>query len=238
MRLLSRLAAACFVLALPVLLVTTNLRLLISDTAFYKRGFREYDAPQATGIALPALDRAADEIAAYFHNDAATLRIVVEEDGEEVSLFNPRETEHMQDVKRLVRIVFRANEVSLAFVITYVAGAVLWSGERSVRGLASLSLAAGIGALSMTSGFDSTWNRFHELVFTNDFWQLNPDTDHLIQMFPEAFWEEAVYILGVMTLAEVAVIVVASALYLLRSRERHARRAAPPVAIVQDAGST
>lgn len=229
----SRIAAACFILALPIFLITSNVRFLASDAGYYKHGFRKFDAQQRTGIPLPELDRAADEIVNYFEDDSSTLRIIVSQDGQESSLFNARETQHMHDVKWLMQAVFRANEVSLAVVLSYVAAVFLWSRERSLRTLAVQSLAgvgvgfavvAGIGAFALT-GFDAAWTRFHEIVFSNNLWQLDPATDHLIQMFPQPFWEEATFIVGALTVAEAILVVSVSTLYLVFARERRAAEA-------------
>jgi integral membrane protein (TIGR01906 family) len=228
MGIIPRLATVVFVIALPVFLVTANIRFLSGEVRLYERGFREYDAEKATGIRLAELDRAAAEIIAYFENDAGTLRILVTEDGEEVSLFNARETEHMSDVKTLMRLVFRLNEISLAVVITYMAARYLWAREASIRMLAREALiafgwaGAVLGGLAVVAlmGFDALWTRFHEIAFRNDLWRLDPDTDHLIQMFPEAFWEETALFVAVMTLAEVLLIAGIAAAYLVVTRER------------------
>ncbi|MCC6381269.1 MAG: TIGR01906 family membrane protein [Dehalococcoidia bacterium] len=225
---LSRLAGACFVLALPIMLVTTNVRFLAGDVRFYERGFRDHDAARVTGVPLPELDRSAAQIVDYFENDTSTLRIVVDRDGQETSLFNARETEHMKDVKWLMQLVFRTNEVTLAYVLAFVTAVFLWSGERPLRHLAALSLAGiGVGVLAVgvvgaftLTGFDSTWTRFHEIVFRNDLWQLNPATDRLIQMFPESFWQDMTYLLGALTLAEALAVVIAAVSYLAFARNR------------------
>lgn len=235
MRILQRLASVAYVVALPVLLVTTNIRIAAGDVWFYERGFREHDASGVTGIALPELDRAAGDIVRYFEDDAGTLRIIVDRGGEEVSLFNQRETEHMRDVKSLMRLIFRIHEVALAIVLSSVATRYLWAWERPLRQLAVESLAglglglaavAVVGAFALT-GFDSAWNRFHELAFSNDLWQLDPATDRLIQMFPEAFWQEMTYLVGIATLVEGAVIAVAALAGLLVSRRRRLALAMP-----------
>ncbi len=232
---ISRLAAGCFILALPVFLITTNVRFLASDTGFYRHGFREYHADRVTGISMTDPDRAADEIVNYFEDDSTTLRVIVSQDGQETSLFNARETEHMKDVKALIRFVYRANEVSLAVVITYVACVFLWARERSLRTLAIQAIAgvglgfgfvAVIGVFALT-GFDAAWTRFHEIVFNNNLWILNPATDHLIQMFPEGFWRESTIIVGALTLVEAGAIVAVSLAYLIASRPRRIPESRP-----------
>ena len=55
-------------------------------------------------------------------------------------------------------------------------------------------LVIGAVGVMVAIGFESTWERFHELAFTNDLWLLNPRTDHLIQMFPEPFWQDMTFV--------------------------------------------
>ncbi len=228
MPIVSRVAAVLFVIALPVFLVTANVRVLASDIGYYRHGFREFDSSERTGLPLSDVDRAGEEIIEYFEDDADTLRILVTVDGQETSLFSAKETAHMRDVKTLIRAVYRVNEVSLAVVLAYVACAVLWTGERSVAGLARLALAgvgsgvavvAVVGVFALT-GFDQAWTTFHEIAFRNDLWRLDPDTDRLIQMFPEEFWQEATFIVAGLTLVEVTAVVLASLGYLVFARER------------------
>lgn len=236
MLILSRLAAVLFVVSLPVFLVTANIRWLAGDIAYYEHGFREYGSDERTGLSLEELDAAGQRIIDYFEDDSETLRIVVSVDGNEESLFDARETKHMEDVKDLMRAMFRVNEIALAIVLSYVAAAVIWAGDRSVRGLAKLSLAGigfgvavvgFVGAFALT-GFDEAWNTFHEIAFSNDLWRLDPDTDRLIQMFPEPFWEEATFIVGGLTLAQATLIVVISVAYLLFARDRRVSAANEP----------
>ncbi len=229
MRYLSLLATVLFVIAVPVLLVTANIRYLMGDVGFYERGLRKYDAVEATGIALEELDRASAEIISYFEDDSETLRVIVIVDGQETSLFNSRETRHMEDVKRLVRFMFRLNEISLGFVVIYVAAVVLWSRERSLRRLAGETLAAvGFAFTVLVSttifflvlGFHDAWDQMHRVAFPSGFWQLNPRTDRLIQMFPEDFWAESTVIAGGLSFASFAVLVLLAGGYLAFSRPR------------------
>ena len=245
MRYAGLLATAAFVLALPILLFTTNIRFLASDTGYLEGGLRRHDAAENTGIALGELDYAVGAIVRYFEDDADTLRLLVFTDGEETALFSAEETLHMEDVKGLMRAIFRANEVALGFVIAYVAGAVLWSGERSGRDLAKATLAAvGVGAavgiavgVLAIVGFESAWERLHEIIFTNDLWLLDPRTDRLIQMFPESFWQEATFIVVGLALAEAVALVALAGAYLwfTRAPRAHADEAGAATADDEDA---
>ena len=234
MRYIGMVATAGFVLALPILLFTTNIRFLASDTGYLEGGLRRHDAAENTGIALNELDYAVGAIVRYFEDDEQTLRVLVFTGGRETALFSEDETLHMEDVKGLMRTIFRANEVSLGFVLAYVAGLVLWSGERSGRDLAKETLVAvGVGAavgvlvgILALVGFESAWERMHEIVFTNDLWLLDPRTDRLIQMFPETFWAEATFIVVGMALAEAVVLVGIAGGYLWFTRPPQAEPAA------------
>lgn len=226
MALVARLSAVAFILAIPVFLVTSNVRFFASEARFYERGFRENNAAAITGVSLPELDRAAAELIAYFEDDAPLLTTTVQIDGQEAPLYNDREIAHMQDVKSLMRFVYRLNEFSLAVVITYITCVYLWAREKSLRTLAvQLLIGVGVGFVALgfvgvfaITGFDAAWTEFHKLVFNNGLWRLDPSRDRLIQMFPERFWQESTYIIGALTLVEVAVIVGVALAYLVATR--------------------
>ena len=235
MRYIGMVATAGFVLALPILLFTTNIRFLASDTGFLEGALRRHDAAQNTGIALGELDYAVGAIVRYFEDDEETLRVLVFTAGEEVALFSVEETIHMRDVKSLMRTLYRANEVALGFVLAYVAGVVLWSGERSGRELAAYVLGGvgvgivvgvAVGVITLV-GFESAWEQMHEIIFTNDFWLLDPSRDRLIQMFPESFWAEATLIVVALALAEAAVLVAVAGGYLWFTRPPRAEEDEP-----------
>lgn len=220
--------AACllFVLCIPVALITTNIRFIANEARVYTYAIDQFDGVRTTGIDRAQLLRAGAEIRAYFRNNADTLNIRVVKDGREQSLFNPRETAHMADVKDRFLLMNRVQEFSVLYLLTFVAAVVLWSREVTTRGLAALFLAgcvvtvaaiAAAGVLAM-SGFDAAWEQFHVLIFSNDFWLLDPRTDHLIQMFPPAFWESIVFFIGLLTAAQAALIFLVSALYLGATR--------------------
>jgi integral membrane protein (TIGR01906 family) len=224
-------ATLAFIVALPIALITTNIRLLANAPLTYRYAFDRYDAQASTGLSRTDLDSTAGALRRYFNNDEDTFYHQVTDGGLAQSVFNARETRHMQDVKRLFVDVNRAQELSVIYVLAYVAIFFLWARDGSVRQLAVQSLfglalgAVCLGTVGIVAafGFNSAFDHFHALVFSNDFWQLNPETDHLIQMFPEPFWRDMTVFLGAMCAAEALLIGGASAMCLMGTRRERTR---------------
>ena len=100
---------------------------------------------------------------------------------------------------------------------------VLWAREVSLRRLAVRSAArlprvargswrAG-GAIGL-SGFDSAWDQLPRDAVQQRHLAANPATDHLIQMFPPAFWENIVFLIGLLIAAEAALLLIGAVIYL------------------------
>ena len=221
-------ATLLFILCIPIALVTSNIRFMANEPRVYRYAIDEFDAVATTGLTRADLIRAGAEIREYFNNGQQTLLIEVTEDGREASLFNARETVHMQDVKDRFQLANRVQEFSLMYALAYIVVVVLWAREITPRELAvrvaggcilCLAVLGGIGAVGLT-GFDQAWADFHRLIFNNDFWLLNPATDHLIQMFPPDFWESIVFLVGTMVVAEAALLLLGAGLYLGASRHK------------------
>ena len=234
-------ATALFLLALPLFLVLSNVRIAANELAVYRYAFDRYGAEERTGVARADLDRAARDIVLYFRDDRDLLDIRVAIDGQEQALFNPREVLHMRDVKGLMGGAFSVQELSLAYVVGYIAVVYLWARERSLRHLArlvalggALTLAAlALATAAVVAGFDDLFRRFHVISFSNDLWKLDPDRDRLIQMFPQGFWFDATLGVGLLTIAEAALLLASAAGYLLyaRRRRRPRGRLGPPAGV-------
>jgi integral membrane protein (TIGR01906 family) len=220
---LRRIASVLFVLALPAALLTTNVRFIANEPRVYRYAVDDFGAVTTTGVARDELLIAMGELRAYFKSGSdEPVSILVERQGREQPLFNPRETAHLKDVKDRFKLQNAVQEFSVLYVLTYIAAVVIWSREITVRRLAvntmigcgiTVLAIAGVGAFGLT-GFDSAWTQFHEVLFSNDFWLLNPRTDHLIQIFPPEFWQNIVFFIGLLTAAEAGLILLVSGLYL------------------------
>jgi uncharacterized membrane protein len=173
-RWLGRAGAVLFVVAAPLALIGTNVRVLFTAEPLYRFAVEQYNVPAVTGIPREEIDRAMAEIRAYFTNDQQLLRITVtDERGRTNPLFTPREVIHMRDVKHLVQAIFAVQVGALVYVAVYIAARLLIERGRAWLGLARLGRVAALGTLGVgiavggatLLGFDRLFQRFHELSF-------------------------------------------------------------------------
>src|SRR5690349_20181334 len=66
-------ATLAFIVALPIALVSTNIRLLANGPLTYRYAFDRYDAKSATGLSRADLDSTAGALRQYFNNDEDTF---------------------------------------------------------------------------------------------------------------------------------------------------------------------
>lgn len=230
---LRMLLIAVFILLIPAALITTTIRVAISEPAVYDYGVRNYGAEKASGIPQSELLQANQQIRNYLvDTDAGPLAPRVTNNvGEVESLFSAKETAHMADVRSLVQFMFKVQILAVAMALTLaVVMVALWP----VRALAAAALygslltlaVLGLTGIAAVTGFDAAWGQFHVIAFTNNLWELNPRTDHLIQMYPEAFWQEAVTAIGGFIVLQALSLGIVSSMYLLLTRP-HAKLAPP-----------
>lgn len=230
MLILRSLATALFIVAVPVFLVLSFVRIAAVEPRVHEYGFTRYDAEQRTGIDRAEIDRAAREIIRYFRNDDELLAITVTVDGEERELFNEREVLHMKDVKDLIGLAFGVHEIAFLYLVAFVVGVLAWNRVRPMEELARDVRVAGIAtvvllvvaASAVVVGFDALFRQFHVLSFANDFWQLDPKRDHLVQMYPQGFWFDVTLAVGLLAAACGGLLWLSAFGY-----ERYVRRATP-----------
>jgi integral membrane protein (TIGR01906 family) len=188
------LVSVVFVLCLPLLIIGTSLRGLVTDRELLLTGFRDNQVDVTTGLDEPQLARIADAFVAYFQGPPGQIQLQVVAFGQPRLLFNAQEVTHMEDVQALVQLFLRLQLVAAAVVVVRLLVAVFverTSGPLGRDLLLSTALMFAVvilvGLLSLLD-FDGLWTRFHQLAFRNDLWQLDPRTDYLIMLFPEPFW--------------------------------------------------
>ena len=208
------LAVALFVAAVPVFLVTANVRWVIDTPLLYRYGFDKYDIAAETGIERGELLLAARQIRDYFGNDDELLDVRVVQRGVRRSIFGEREVLHMKDVKGLVRGVYLVPWLAGAYLAVFALVGLALARRKFLSRLAThaglggavtLGLVVLVGLASLV-GFDRLFLAFHLVSFSNDLWQLDPRHHNLILMFPQGFFFDATLWIAGSTIVEALIL--------------------------------
>lgn len=213
-------------LCLPVVLILTNVRILMTSS-FARWEYARPGFPDPTIVPIEARQPIVDTTLEYVKGagDESLIADLAFDDGRPV--YNRREIRHLTDVRVLVR------QTSILYIVSGLilllgTGYLVWSGrgQSAARALASgsaltIAIIGGIGVVAAFA-FRFFFVRFHRAFFAGETW-LFPSTDTLIQVFPERFWFDASLLIVVLTLVEAAAIGVLALAWLgiRRRRARH-----------------
>ena len=177
-----------------------------NETLYYELQTRA-GLPESAGISAEALEKLDVHLASclrgrkdwnveWLNPEGGPLRVVV--DGVEQDAFNAREIQHMEDCRRLFDLL-RTLRLSLAVAaaLLVLLSLILEWKEKPARtvGLSPLWIGSlilivplAIFGVWAAIDFNSAFNFFHRLLFTNDLWLLNPETDLLIRICPSSMF--------------------------------------------------
>lgn len=188
------------VLLFPIFLVT-GIELVTFDQNFYSQQYARLNTAEEIGMSVEDLSRVTLQLTDYIRGRWDSLeQITAEIDGENRQVFNEREIAHMLDVKDLFQFAAKVRNIALTSIVILLIILYFSSNRKLFRYLAASYLtAAGLLLLLLIiavpiiqSNFTYYWDQFHYLFFDNDLWILNPETDIMIQMVPEPFFNQAV----------------------------------------------
>ena len=166
----------CLLLLLIVILCAAVTR-MGRDGALYARCFHAFADTARFSVSAEAYDGIGQSLGAFFAGEDV-----------EFPYFNQRETTHLSDIRGLFFLFDR----SWLLLIPAAALILALAGKPDPRGfwlgcglsLLLLALLAGYIALD----FENAFVLMHRLLFDNDLWLLNPQTDLLICLMPEAMF--------------------------------------------------
>ena len=117
-------------------------------------------------------------------------------------VLNDKEQQHMLDVRSITKSAADMSKtcMSLAVALAVVAA---WTGAKLEKRakpcligvLAAATVVAALVCIVSSKlaggGFEDLFIQMHELMFTNDLWLMNPNTDIIIRMMPQTLFEQA-----------------------------------------------
>lgn len=186
------LLAVCILL----LCVTLTLHWVTFDLDFYESKYEWLAVPESLQVDMPTLMGYTRALLDYLAGRRDTPNVEATVRGRSGPLYGERELLHLVDVRNLYALKWQVRNLSLivALCIVYVA----YKSRhlvRLLRAYAKASAAVIIGLLGLTGlailDFPRYFTWFHLISFDNDLWLLDPATENLINMFPEAFFAAA-----------------------------------------------
>lgn len=147
------------------------------------------------GLSAEEQEQAATRIALYMAYDGAQETL-------DLPILSEREQLHMRDVHALIGLARRGYQLFIPMAAA-LAVTIAWTGARIRRKhrVVLLGAACGLGVLVVGAlglalalrvvGFEALFVGMHRVLFTNDLWLLNPETDVLIRMMPQTLFQNA-----------------------------------------------
>lgn len=167
---------------------------------FYETKYQELNTAKDLDMSQDDLMASTHVLLDYIKDNRDSIDLVVNVDGINTEMFNTREKDHMVDVKNIFMKVNLLKDVFFLVSKLLFFFAIVTKDIYKIRvGLDIIKKSLMITTVIVGSvifyalfDFDSFWVTFHELLFTNDLWLLNPATDRMINMFPQPFFNAMV----------------------------------------------
>ncbi|MBN1857248.1 MAG: TIGR01906 family membrane protein [Dehalococcoidia bacterium] len=203
-----RLSRLFLALMLPLLFISTAVRLEMSSPGLYERGYERYHISESTRLDDAQLSEITRQLIDYFNSTSSSPQMqVTTKDGNEFALFHDYELVHLSDVKTLFELNSATQSMLLLLVIVLLLAA-LSSQDRAWKrditqglqfGAVLTFVSLALVSVLFASNFNSMFVGFHLIAFDNSFWLLDPRIDYLVILFPLGFWEDMFLLAGSMT---------------------------------------
>jgi integral membrane protein (TIGR01906 family) len=198
---------ALLIICLPVALVLTNVRLIMSDAYLHYEYGKPDFPPDPYGFSQADRLRYAPIALAYLFNAEGIEFLARQTFPDGSPQYNERELRHMRDVKVVTR---GAMAVWLVSGLLIVASVVVLGWRPETRPALRAGLVGGavlaVGillalVLYILLNFNTFFIQFHQVFFEGDTWMFQW-SDTLIRLFPLQFWSDGFTLIGVATLLQ------------------------------------
>lgn len=183
-------------LCLIVLILCFSIEIPTFSYNFYNYEYEKNNVYETIGISELDLKNVTEKLFSYMKGESGDLVINSYIKGENREFFNEKEKQHMVDVQLLFDIGFTVRKICfIVFLITFFS-IFIFSDKKVldtylrawIIGLASFMGMGLFLILFIMGDFNSNFNAFHEMFFSNDLWLLDPNQDLLINIVPLNFF--------------------------------------------------
>lgn len=171
----------------------------VTNENLMKQGFLQYAQTSHLGVPASRYGDYAKGIAQYLDGKTEVVQVTNPESGQVENAFSDRENAHLDDVRGIVNGLKMIRWAGGGLVIGLLAWLYFKNKTQpaqfftdAVRGFALsalfLLLIATVLAIWGAVNFDGLFVTFHKLIFNNNLWLLNPNTDLLMALMPLSFF--------------------------------------------------
>lgn len=209
-------ASFLFIICIPFLLLTSNLRWAVNDLRLYQYGFDKYQISQETGFSNEELIDTAKGVIKYFDSG--------EIDGT-LAIFNEQEMAHLRDVRDLIQLGYALQYATLGYITLFLAAGFAWKRRQFLPAMCKLfayGSICSVAALAMVGiaaliDFDWLFLKFHRFFFTGDTFILD---GYMPVIFTEGFFADAAKFMVIAIIIEAVIVGAITGGLLLRRRRR------------------
>ena len=210
-------------IALPITIFLATVEMVSFDEKYFEKTYIENDVVSDTKLGKDELMKVTNELLAYLKgkNNKSYLQ----------KYFNENEILHLEDVRYLFKVGFLIKNVSLFLLLSSIIYLIyrdpikISKITKSVNKSALISfIVLGICLTLSLIDFNKNFTYFHLILFDNDLWLLDPNTDLMIQMMPETFFISAFREIVLLFFAFMSTIVMAVNIFKVRLNGKNGNR--------------
>ena len=188
-------------ISLIVVMLVTSINYNVFNRDFYNREYEQLEIASEVGMTQEDLEIVTENLLSFIKGDTNSIQTKITIEGTVKDAFNSKEEAHMVSVRLLYQgaqaisnVAFVAFILSVAFLIGRLrSGACTLISINYIKAAILFSIFVIFCAGWAYVDFDSFWFSFHKLVFRNDLWMLDPETDLMIRLFPAPFFSAMVF---------------------------------------------
>lgn len=178
-----------------------------ADPSYYKKEFVKYNVEKTLEdyreehIPLSDLENVMQETLRYLRGKRENLLISVQVNGQTDNFYREDEASHMADVRNLflkaltLRTMCALTALAILFFLLILehGKAFFILGKGFLLSSAALLLGLLLFSLYAASHFDTAFTTFHLLFFSQGNWEFDPALSRMIDILPEAFFQDTAF---------------------------------------------
>lgn len=216
------------VLCIIFSLAFTAMEVVIFDESRFHDSYEDNGLYEFIGADEDDLKEITHEMMLYLKGDREDLVMYADIKGKYQQVFEEREILHMVDVQYLFLAGIKIRNISAVIAIALLILLFALEKKKAIKPLcisylwvmAAILIIAVILGIIMLIDFSALFLKFHLMFFDNDLWLLDLDTDVLIQMLPEQFFNDMALAIVVYMAVFILIPAVASIIYLIKGKKK------------------